>query len=199
VNNPGFIDQNRPVQQKYYELLDRMDQESMSQQKKIKLMRRLIDQDLHFLDPYLYLHEIYQYENKPKKANKILVEAFDHAIDLVTNKKGEWPEALYWGWIENRHIIRTILNKALTEWDQANNEQAIKLLRKLFKTNPQDNIGARHYILGIRLGFTLVGFEDRFNKGGYYNNDLNEWFDEHAPKFPKEFDWWFKEMESQGL
>lgn len=199
MNNPGFIDKNRPVQQKYHELLDRMDQESMSQQKIIKLMERLIDQDPHFLDPYLYLHEIYQYENKQRKATEILNSAFDQAIELITNKKGEWPQALYWGWTENRHIIRTILNKALSEWDQGNNEEAAQLLRKLFKTNPQDNIGARYYILAIRLGFTLAGFEDRFNKGGYYNNDLNNWFDEHASRYPEEFDSWLKEMEKQGM
>lgn len=199
MQNPGFVDKYRPVQQKYYDLLDRMDQETMTQQKVVKLMKRLIETDSNFLDPYLYLHEIYSNENKPHKASKILDDAYKRAINLVTDKNGHWPERLYWGFLENRHIIRTILNQALAEWDSHNNVQAIQLLRKLLKSNPHDNIGARHYLLAMRMGFTLNGFEDRFNKGGYYDTDLHEWFENHAHRFPEEFDWWFKEMKKQGM
>lgn len=33
------------------------------------------------------------------------------------------------------------------------------LLRKLLRSNPRDNIGARHYILVVRLGMTFAEFE----------------------------------------
>jgi len=198
MNDPGFVDQHRPIQSKYYELMDRADQETLSYQKAVKLLKRLIEEDPDFLDPYLELYEIYQVENKDHKARQILNEAYERAIDLITDKQGNWPDVLLWGFLENRHIIRTILNKALLEWEDGNNDKALELLRKLLRTNPNDNVGARDYILAIRMGFSMLGFEDRFNKGGYYDMDLAIWFEEHARKFPDEFDWWFEEMEERG-
>lgn len=103
------------------------------------------------------------------------------------DNKGDWPSSLFWGFLENRHIIRTLLNKALLQWEDGNTERALELLRKLLKTNPNDNVGAREYILSIRMGFTFNGFEDRLNKGGVYGMELTTWFEEHAPTFPDEF------------
>jgi tetratricopeptide (TPR) repeat protein len=199
MQESGFVDKSRRVQSKYYDTLDRIDAEEMRYQKIVKLMNRLIDEDPDFLDPYLEIYEIYQYENKDKKARQVLEKAYKRAINLITDKKGDWPSVLLWGFLENRHIIRTILNKALLEWDDRNDAKALELLRKLLKTNPNDNIGAREYILAIRMGFTMAGFEDRFNKGGYYDMEVTTWFEEHAPKFPDEFDWWFEEMKKQGF
>lgn len=179
--------------------MESADQKSMRYSKAIKLLKRLIEEDPDFLDPYLELYEIYQVENKDHKARQTLDEAYERAIDLITDKQGNWPDALLWGFLENRHIIRTLLNKALLEWEDGNNDKALELLRSLLRTNPNDNVGARDYILAIRMGFSMYGFEDRFNKGGYYDMDLTIWFEEHARKFPDEFGWWFEEMEERGI
>ena len=95
-----------------------------------------------------------------------------------------------WIYLENRHIIRTILNKAISLWDKGENEEALDLLRKLLKTNPDDNIGARNYILAIRTGMTHAGFENKFDKGGCYDSTLYDWFDKNHKKYPDEFGWW---------
>ncbi|EMN92013.1 hypothetical protein LEP1GSC108_0075 [Leptospira weilii str. UI 13098] len=49
--------------------------------------------------------------------------------------------------------------------------------------NLNDNVGAREYILSIRLGETLDEFERRDN-----SNDI--WFWKNYKKFPDEFSEW---------
>lgn len=64
-------------------------------------------------------------------------------------------DILEWGWLENRHIIRTILNKAISLWENNHMDEALNLFRNLLKTNPNDNVGARYYILAIRMNMSL--------------------------------------------
>ena len=61
--------------------------------------------------------------------------------------------------------------------------------------NGQRYVGARFYILAIRMNLSFDEFENRFNKGGYYNKELNEWFYKNYKKFPDEFADWEKEIE----
>jgi hypothetical protein len=71
---------------------------------------------------------------------------------LITDKKGNWPDVLEWLWLENRHIIRAILNKTISLWKNKDVDNAIDLFRKLLKTNPMDNVGARNFILADLMG-----------------------------------------------
>ncbi len=97
-----------------------------------------------------------------------------------------------WGWHENRHIIRTILVKAINYWDNNKTEKALVLLRKLLSTNVYDNVGARNYILAINMGMSHESFKKRFEKDGYYTQELTDWFDKNYSKFPSEFSQWEK-------
>jgi len=63
------------------------------------------------------------------------------------------------------------------------------------QTNPGDDVGARHLILAIKMNMSFDDFEKRFNKGGYYDSEMMEWFDKNYKKFPDEFDWWEKAVE----
>jgi len=155
-----------------------------------KIMRKLIREDLDYFDPYLTLHGMYCGTERKKDAESILEEAYNRALKKITGEKGEWPETMEWIYLENRHIIRTILNKAISLWDKGENEEALDLLRKLLKTNPDENIGARNYILAIRTGMTHAGFENKFDKGGCYDSTLYDWFDKNHKKYPDEFGWW---------
>lgn len=101
------------------------------------------------------------------------------------------------GWLENRHIIRTILNKAISLWDNGKTENALELFRKLPDTNPADHVGASHYILAIRMGMSFEKFERRFNKGGYYDLELMDWFDENYKRFQDKFERWGKAVEKR--
>lgn len=188
-----FVDKDHRVMDAYYDLCERYTGRNA---KTIKgQLRRLIEKDPDFLDSYLLLHQILQDEGNFLEAEKILDQAYGRAIELITDKKGNWPDILEWGWLENRHIIRTILNKAILLWISKETDRALDLFRKLLKTNPGDNVGARDYILAIRMDMSFEEFERRFNKGGFYDIELVEWFDKNYRKFPDEFDWWEKALE----
>lgn len=175
---------------KYYDLMDKYDGTNA---KSIKnQLIRLIQKDPYFLDSYLLLYEILRDEEAFEEAEKILDEAYKKAMELITDKNGKWPDILEWGWLENRHIIRTILNKAISLWESNHIDEALNLFRNLLKTNPNDNIGARYYILAIRMNMSLEKFEKRFDRGGYYDNELPQWFERNYKKFPDEFGWWEK-------
>jgi len=68
------------------------------------------------LDSYLIPYQILEDEGDLNKVEKVLDEAYRRAIALITDKDGNWPNVLERVWLENRHIIRTILNKALLLW-----------------------------------------------------------------------------------
>ncbi|MFU8813583.1 MAG: tetratricopeptide repeat protein, partial [Balneolaceae bacterium] len=177
----SFVDKNRPVQMKYYDTLDRL--ETATDQEMEKAMKKLIKEDPDFLDPYLILHGIYQDNEQWKKADEILNEAYEHAIKTILDKKGNWPDVLLWGFMENRHIIRTIFNKGVRLWDNGKTDEALDIFRKLLKSNPNDNVGVRDFILAIRMGISFEEYEERFNKGGYYDSESIKWFEENAPKY----------------
>lgn len=163
----------------------------------IKKLKALIEKDPDFLDPYTLLAELYKERNQPKKAKQATDSAYLKALNLITSGKGKWPKLIDWRFIENRHVIRALLNKAMMEWDEGNNDVAIDLFRKLVKSNPEDNIGARHFLLAATMGFTMLGFELKFDKGGHYGMELFEWFEEHCWRYPEEFEWWIKWAEEQ--
>jgi tetratricopeptide (TPR) repeat protein len=191
-----FVDKDHQVMDIYYDLCEKY---SGSNVKSVKRqLKQLIEKDPDFLDPYLLLYEILQDEGNLSEAEKIFNEAYERSLKLIMDKKGNWPDVLEWGWLENRHIIRTILNKTISLWKIGETDGALNLFRKLLKTNPGDNVGARDYILAIRMNMSFEDFEKRFNKGGYYDMDLSDWFDKNYKRFPDDFDWWEKEVEKYG-
>lgn len=189
-----FVDEREhgEVMDAYYGITESYTGEN-TEEVKLKL-KKLIEKDPYFLDPYLLLMEILNEEENFEQGEEVLNLAYQKAMELILDKDRNWPDILEWGWLENRHIIRTIVNKALFLWAQGENEKALELLRKLLKTNPNDNVGARDYILAIRMGLSFDDFEDRFDRGGFYDSELSDWFQENYKKFPDEFDWWEKDL-----
>jgi len=185
-----YVDKNHRVRETYYDLYEEYDGKNAESMK--RQLKQLIEKDPDFLDSYLFLYEILQDDGNFHEAEKVLNEAYGRALKMITDKKGNWPDILEWGLLENRHIIRTIFNKAISLWRNKEIDNALDLFRKLLKTNPGDNVGARDYILAIRMGMSFEKFEERFNKGGYYDMELVKWFDKNYNKFPDEFDWWEK-------
>lgn len=160
-----------------------------------KNLNSLIEKDPDFLDPYLVLCEIWEDEGNSKEADSLLDVAYKRALKLILDKDGNWPDILEWGFLENRHIIRTILNKAISLWDHQAADEALEIFRKLLHTNPNDNAGARYFILAIRRNMTFKEYEDRFDKGGYYDMDTEKWFAKNYTKFIGEFEQWRKSVE----
>ncbi|MDP2753558.1 MAG: tetratricopeptide repeat protein [Nitrospirota bacterium] len=189
-----FVDKDHKIAYEYYDLCEKYGSKKNKKIIKEKL-QQLIEKDPDFFDTYMMLYNILQNEGDNKNAGNLLNIAYEKAIKKITDKEGKWPDVLEWGWLENRHIIRTILNKAIDLWIKKEKEQALDLFRKLLKTNPGDNVGARDFILAIKMNMSFEEFEKKFNKGGFYDSALMNWFEENYKKFPDEFEWWEKAVE----
>lgn len=188
-----FVDKDHSIMSDYYDFMDVIDKYPSEDVE--KSMKNFIKKDPSFLDPYLILFELYQGQENLEQAEDILERAYEVAIGIITDKNGNWPNQMLWGHLENRHIIRTLLNKALNLWIKGEDESALDLLRKLLHSNPNDNIGARNYILAILLGMEFVEFEKQMQSDyGYDGRKMME-FEEKMKDFPDEFDWWFKAVE----
>jgi len=188
-----YVDGDHKVMSAYYGLHEKYNSRNAESIK--KQLEQLIEKDPNFLDSYLLLYEILRDKGNFGEAEKVLGGAYEKALNLITDKKGNWPDVLDWGWLENRHIIRTLLNKAILLWKKKDVDAALDLFRRLLRMNPGDNVGARDYILAIRMNMSFEAFEKQFNKGGYYDSEAVEWFDENYKKFPDEFGWWKKAIE----
>ena len=184
-----FYDKDHPEMSQYYDLLDK----KLSKAAFLREMRNLIQKNPDFYDPFLVVANILKDDGKEKEAMNILYTAYERAIKRIVDKEGNFPKELHWGWLENRHLIRTIQAWAFELWEQDKPEEALEIFRKLLHSNPGDNIGARHSILAILMKLK-ANYEDKFaseNAPGYLDGfKLCKWFDDNSKKFPEEFGWW---------
>lgn len=152
-NQRQFFDKDRPVMDAYYDICERFDGRRTKSIK--KQLKGMIEKDPDFLDPYLMLYYMLLAEGDTVGAKKELDTAYERALNLITDEEGRWPDVLRWVWLENRHIIRTVLNKAIWLWIEWDLEGALDLFRRLLRSNPVDNVGARNYIMAIQNGHEL--------------------------------------------
>lgn len=188
-----FIDKDHKVANEYSEFIDN----DLSYEQLKRSLKRLINEDPFFFDSYLILADIFYAEGRNNQAKDLLQRAFQKAMMKIVNKEGKWPKIMEWGWVENRHIIRTLDRWATELWDDGKKEDALMILRNLLKSNPADNIGARYGILAIRMNLDS-SYESQFSSilPGYIDAyEISKWFEKNSKKFPEEFDWWRKEME----
>ena len=187
-----FRDKDHAVMREFYDIT-----EEVSNRKKLKTeMRRLIEEDPIFFDPYITLADLLLDEEKNEEAKHLIRDAYQKAMLLIVDKDGNWPKEMAWGWLENRHIMRAIEHYAYQIWEEGKIEEALDIFRRLLKTNPSDNQGTRHNILatfrtGHWLARAVYGWEGSM-AGKLWKQDLYKWFDENSKKFPEEFDWLLK-------
>ena len=185
-----FVDGDHPAMMRYYDLAERFQVAGPTPALQSAL-EDLIRRDPDFYDPYLMLRSILLDGGRVAAAEALLDTAYQRALRRVTDEQGNWPRTLEWGWMENRHIIRTFLNKAIACWEARQTDEALDLFRRLLRANPNDNVSARDYILAIRLGLTFAQFEKKFaSQFGYDGLKLMDWFDKNISRFPEDFDWW---------
>lgn len=185
-----------PVLDEYYEILETVVEPRDLQQR----FRGLIEKDPDFLDPYLRLADLLEENGDYREAEDLLRQAFLKALDRIVDRKGDWPKHIPWAWIENRHLVRAIDRKAWDLWSEKREDYALELYRKLLRSNPHDNIGARYNILAIKLGHPPGEVEDMFPAGrpGFVDAiKMNDWFLKHAQDFPQELGWWLARKEEE--
>src|SRR3989338_10319595 len=189
-----FWDKEHSVMHQYYEVLEK----KISQSKLLEKMQELIKKYPDFYDSYVVAADILESMDKKEMAAALRSTAFERAMNRIVDKEGNFPKRIEWGWLDNRHLVRSIECWAQELWGQGKNEEALDLFRKLLKANPHDNIGARHNILAIRLGLG-PDYESKFetkDMPGYLDAiKVMEWFDKNVKKFPEEFEWWLKSVQ----
>jgi tetratricopeptide (TPR) repeat protein len=151
-------------------------------------MRAFIQQDPDFLDPYIALYENHRRRYKTDKAMLLLNEAYQRALRMVLDTNGNWPEQLEWDWLENRHIIRTFLNRAEALYEFYFHEEALSLYRNIMRTDPRDAGGTRFQILALRMGMPRTKFTNDFGWRDTDGMKKQRWFERHHSKFPEEWE-----------
>jgi len=189
-----FIDKQHPHVDDYFRIMERFTGENASYI--ISRLKKLIQRDPDYFEPYSSLSELHAMTGNVLEAEKILNNAYKRALKRILDEKGQWPDVLKWDVVENRHLIRALLNKAILFWNYGKNRDALNLLRKLLRSNPNNNIVTRFFILAIRMKMSHFAFERQFNKHGFYDSDLTAWFDKNYRAFPDEFDWWHEEIKT---
>lgn len=192
-----FIDKEHKVMKNYYSVLEN----NLRRGQMKNQMRKFIEKDPDFFDTYLVLADFLYEDEEYFEADELLRTAFTRALKRIVDKNGNWPKSLPWGFLENRHLIRAIDRLAYKLWEDDHTEYALEIFRKLLKSNPNDNVGARYNILAILLGHGPEWQEEEFSAGREGMIDAiksEKWFNKNAKKFPEDFDWWFKFAEKEN-
>lgn len=189
-----FIDDDHRVMHEFYDLTE----SDIPAKKLFKEMQRLIEEDKDFYDPYLIVADMLFTKGKDEKGSAILKEAYERAVMRIADSKGRWPKEMAWGFLENRHLMRVIERYAVLCWENGKTDEALDIFRHLLRSNPNDNQGARHSILAIRMGLGAVEWQKPFearHKGKIIGLDarkVSDWFYKNAEKFPDDFEWLIK-------
>lgn len=196
----SFMDKNRSVMGKYYDVLEEVESDDELK----RAMERFIEKDPDFYDPYLTLSELEMESGNAEQGINLLREAFERAVKRIADANGDWPEHMEWGWLENRHLMRTLERWAIVLWEQGDTDEALDIFRRLFRANPGDNQGARHSILALCMGLGTdwyLPFEVKDGPMAGQAIDVRSsetWFEENMKKFPEEFDWWQVALKELG-
>lgn len=160
-----------------------------------KKLLGIIKVDPDFIPAYMELWQFYeQFKGREKEAATYLEIAYRIALDLVRDGKKKFPSVMEWGYIENRSVIRALLNGAVKRWDNGHTEEALHVLRGILKSNPNDNPGVRYLLLAILEGMTYTQYATRFEKGDYMDKSIWPWFEEKSKQHPEDFKWWENAM-----
>jgi len=184
-----FVDKDHTVMDKYYEIID----SNVSQAKVMKAMRKFMELDPDFYDPFHIVVDRLFERGKKVEATAILKYAYERAIMRIVDARGQWPKVMRWGFLENRHLMRIIDRYAMFCWEAGKVDEALTIFRQLLKVNPTDNQGSRYNILAIRMALGYEEWEKPFESKhngvvvGLNGIKLAEWFDKNSEKFPEDF------------
>ena len=187
-----FVDKDRfEVNEMYWNFLD--SESGNDSEKSIQKLKEIIKKDPNFFDPYITLHEYYFSENKAKEAFEILTKGYDSAMKLIF-KKDRFPDKMIWGFTENRHIIRIMFTYATLVWLSDDKKKALAIMLKLLHLNPNDNIGARYYVLALLEDYDCAEdvdemFDEQFDMDVM---KIEEWFYDKAEKHREALGWWLE-------
>ena len=161
--------------------------------KSITELKKIIEKDPDFYDPYISLYEYYMDVGNARRAFETMQKGYKRAMRRLA-PQGVFPDRLSWYHVENRHIIRILFNTATMFWATGMTLNALSILMQLLYSNTDDNIGARYAIVALLEGHeTYEGFEKKFDLGqGVDIVSLDNWFNTHAIMHKEFIGWWLE-------
>jgi hypothetical protein len=105
------------------------------------------------------------------------------ASHVVAQQDDIYKQLVPWAYHENRPLIRGLVLAADKLWESGQLPAAQDLLNKIYKTNPNDNIGARYSIKAITEGMSYHEFTNRFTyteRGANFfkTEELLNWYEQ---------------------
>jgi len=180
-----FVDRERKVAERLSELKKLLRDGRIEELK--EELKELIEEDPYYFEPYVLLSDIYDMEGKVKEAELVLEKGYRKALELIS-EDGRLPDRLEWRHPTNRHIINLLINMGILYWEVGEIDRALKVLKEVYRMNPEDEPGVRYYILGILEGMSFDEFEQVFSRDGEYDHkDLEQWFEKHSIHYPEVF------------
>jgi hypothetical protein len=196
----------RAVCDKFYELSEQNDYEAHNIAHEnvpavIEQLKGFVKTAPRFLEPYLWLEELYSHNRRRTSQEAIFKKACAKAFQMVLGKENKWPDEMSWGSMDNRTIIRIFLRRAEELWhsgqsDQLLLNQALAIYLNLLHSNPYDKPCARIFALAILEGISNHDFYSRFMNYDEYgdfclSNEAFKWFEQEGTKHA-ELEPWFK-------
>ncbi|WP_309715270.1 DUF6398 domain-containing protein [Armatimonas sp.] len=187
----NFYDAERSAMHEFYEVMNKSKNNSFPA-RLVSDLQVLIAKDPDFYDSYGALGDMIG----GKPGRKLQKEACTRALGRI--KSNSLIKNVSWSYLENRHLLRAILNEAIASWKELDTANAVSLFKYLLEICPDDNVGARHYLLAVREEMSFAGFEKTFMGRGGLGYDalmINTWFESNSLDYPKDFLEWQKHVD----
>lgn len=106
------------------------------------------------------------------------------ACEYVAQQDNIFKKKVIWGYHENRPLIRGLMLKADRLWEAGQLKEAHELFSKIYKTNKNDNVGARYSIKATAEGISFAEFEARFTYTDgpdtfFKMDEINQWLEKN--------------------
>jgi hypothetical protein len=198
------LSEERSTWNAFYELSERYDFETHNigdedVSNVIEQLKGFVKKSPRYLEPYIWLEEIYFRNRRKRSADAIFEKACDKAFKMVLSREKKWPDEMSWGDMENRTLIRIFLRKGERLWHLGQNDhllldQALNIYLNLLNSNPYDQPCARIYALAILEGISNNDFYDEFMDYDEYGDyvfvkDIFAWFEQQGPKHTALLKW----------
>jgi tetratricopeptide (TPR) repeat protein len=181
-----FVAGESPALDAYYAVLDMLET-SIETSSLVAWLGAVIAADPDHYDTYLVLRDVLADSGQRAAGIRFEEIAYVRCLSRITMPDGGWPARLTYTELTNRPIMRTLISKAATLWRLKQTDEALDILRRMLKMDPEDRTAAAAHILGMRMGMTQPQFERRFYGEGVEAFVMMDWFGAHYGSFPEEF------------
>lgn len=200
------LSREQAVCSEFYHLLEQHDHEALNIGDEdippvIEQLKGFIKVAPRYLEPYLWLEELYSRNRRRRSEEAIFKKACAKAFQMVLGKENNWPDEMPWGSLDNRALTKIFLRKAEELWhrgqsDQLLLKQAQTIYLNLLQSDSTDTPCARIFALAILEGISNHDFYSRFmdydDYGDYgLKDEVFEWFEQEGTKYA-ELKPWFK-------